>query len=151
MSLLYFCLIVFFSFGVIGCAAAPTKAATQNGTFNWKTYSSPETDFTFRYPPNWEIKEEYQYKSAACGIDPKCKGARYIFLNKIVDTRQPGVCEREKFGIAINMPQCSGVKHSSLPGNNWICVFDEDPAALNSYEKIKNSFQLIKTAKDERH
>ncbi len=143
MPLLYFCLLVFFSLSVIDCAVAPTKAATQNETFGWKIYSNPGINFTFRYPRDWEIKEEYQYKSAACGIDPKCKGVRYIVLNKIVDIRPPRMCEREKFGIVINMSQCTGVKWSGLPGNNWICVFDKNPEILNIYERVKESFKLI--------
>ena len=113
-----------------------------NEIANWKTYNNPEVNFTFKYSNYWEIKEDYQYKSVACSADPKCKGVRNIFLNKMEDSRIAGLCEREKCGIAINMPQCNGIKNSDLPGNNWICLFDESPDALKIYQRIKDSFQL---------
>ncbi len=111
---------------------------------NWKDYPNPEVNFTFKYPSDWEIKEQYEYKSAACQMDPKCKGVRYIFINKIADSRPANMGEKDKFGIAINMPQCTGVKRSDLVGDNWICVFDVNPEVLNIYEGIKKSFQLTK-------
>jgi len=111
-------------------------------TANWKTYSNPEVDFTFKYPPDWEIKQEYQYKSAACQADPNCKGVRYIFLNRIDDTRPANMGEKDKFGMAINMPQCTGVKRSDLPGNNWICVFDEKSETLEIFNQMLSTFTL---------
>jgi hypothetical protein len=116
----------------------------EDETADWNTYSNLWINFIFKYPSDWAIEDEYQYKSAACQFDPKCIGVRYIFLNKISDTRQPSLGEKEKFGIAINMPQCAGVKRDDLPGNNWICLFDENLETLDIYEKIKNSFQLVK-------
>ena len=115
----------------------------KNETSAWKTYSNSEVDFTFKYPLNWEVKEEYQYKSAACQMNSECKGVHYILLNRIDYTRQTKMGEKDKHGIAINMPQCTGIKWSNLRGNNWICVFDENPEVLNIYEEIKESFQLI--------
>jgi len=127
-----------------GTLAWQTRWAQKEETANWKTYYRPEVNFTFKIPPNWEIKIEYQYKSAACQHDSKCNGVRYIFLNKTTDTRTANLGEKEKFGIAINMPQCNGVRRSDLPGNNWVCVFDKSPEVLNTYEQIRKSFQLIK-------
>lgn len=112
---------------------------------NWKTYSNPEVNFTFKYPSDWEIKEEYEYKSAACQMDPECKGVQYIFLNKINDTRPAQMKEKEKFGIVINMSQCTGVKWDDVLGGNWICLFDENPEALIVYEQIKKSFKLVES------
>lgn len=110
----------------------------------WKIYSKPEVNFTFQYPKGWEIKEEYQYKSAACQCDPECTGVHYIFLNRIDDRRPAGMGEKEHFGIAINMPQCNGIKYSDLPRNNWICLFDKNLQILSVYEQIKESFRIIK-------
>jgi len=101
---------------------------------NWKTYSNPEVNFIFRYPTNWEIKKDYEYKSTTCQVDPKCKGIRVVELGKIEDS---------KILISINRPQCSGIKHDTLPGNNWICVFDDNSETLNVYEEIKDSFQVV--------
>lgn len=30
------------------------------GSFNWKAYSNPEVNFSFRYPSNWEICENFE-------------------------------------------------------------------------------------------
>ena len=117
----------------------------QCGWAQWETYSNPEVNFSFRYPLDWEIKYVRKYKSAACQISPECEGIIQLFLNKKTDNRLSKMCGKEKFGIAINMPQCSGVRYSGLPGNNWICVFGEDTETLDVYEKIKNSFQLFTT------
>jgi len=106
----------------------------EDETANWKTYLNPEVNFIFRYPNNWEIKKDYEYKSATCQVDPKCKGVRLVELGGIGDS---------KILISINRPQCSGIKHDTLPGNNWICVFDDNLETLNIYEKIKDSFQLV--------
>jgi len=109
-----------------------------------KTYSNQKVNFTFKYPADWEVKEEFEYRSAACEMDPKCKGVWYIALNRIRDTRPAINMEAEKFGIAINMSQCWGIKGDyRLAGGNWICVFDDNPEALNVYEQIKKSFSLI--------
>jgi len=116
-------------------------------TVNWKNYSDPKAVFAFKYPTDWEIKTDYQYKSASCRINPNCEGIHYIFLNKISDSRPSNLGEIEKFGVGINMPQCAGIKMDSLPGNNWICVFDNNSEILGIYEKIKNSFQLIEEIK----
>jgi hypothetical protein len=115
----------------------------QDETADWNNYSDPKSVFTFKYPTDWEIKTDYQYRSASCQINPDCEGVHYIFLNKISDSRPSNLGKIEKFGIGINMPQCAGVKMDDLPGNNWICVFDENSETLDIYEKIKNSFQLI--------
>jgi hypothetical protein len=123
------------------CVAGKEKPKDE--TADWNTYSNLGVEFIFKYPRDWAIKEEYQYKSAACQADPKCEGVHYIFLNKISDSRPANLGEKEKFGIAIDMPQCTGVKRDDLPRNNWICVFDENSEVLGIYEKIKNSFQLI--------
>lgn len=122
--------------------AIPIIQQQTDGTVTWKTYSNSEVSFIFKYPNDWEIKEEYQYKSAACQIDPECKGVQYIFLNQINDNRLPEMGEKDKFGMAINMPQCSGIKWSELPGGNWACLFDESSEALNIYKQIKRTFQL---------
>jgi hypothetical protein len=128
---------------VIDVDGTGLKKATDE-TANWKTYSNPEVDFTFKYPPDWEIKQEYQYKSTACQADPNCKGVRYIFLNRIDDTRSANMGEKDKFGIAINMPQCTGVKWSDLPGNNWICVFDEKSETLEIFNQMLSTFRFLK-------
>lgn len=130
--------------GEIKCQA---DLLSTNETADWKIYSDPKTVFSFKYPTDWEIKTDYQYKSASCQYNPSCEGVHYIFLNKISDSRPANLSEIEKFGIGINMPQCTGVRWSDLPGNNWICVFDENPETLDIYEQIKNSFQLIEEIK----
>ena len=101
---------------------------------DWKEYSNPDVDFVFKYPNDWEIKKEYEYKSAACKMNPECEGIRVVELGKIGD---------RKVLISINLPQCSGIRHDALPGNNWICLLDDDPETLNVYEKIKESFRVI--------
>ncbi|GEM_PF-4236757 len=102
----------------------------------WKTYFNPDANFEFRYPENWEIKEDYEYKTPACEEDPECKGRQYIVLGKIGEPALP-------MKIGINIPQCMGIKWSDLPGGNWICVFEDDPEVLSIYEQIKKSFQII--------
>ncbi len=119
------------------------EKVSEDETANWEIYSNAEVNFSFKYPPGWEIKQEYQYKSAACQADPNCKGVRYIFLNRIDDTRPANMGEKDKFGIAINMPQCTGVKWSDLPGNNWICVFDENPETLEIFNQILSTFRFL--------
>jgi len=129
------------------CEKSLCKKIIKDETADWKNYSDPKAVFTFKYPNDWEIKTDYQYKSASCRVRPDCEGIHYIFLNKVSDSRPSSESEVGKFGIGINMPQCAGIKMDSLPGNNWICVFDENSEILDIYEKIKNSFKLIEEIK----
>lgn len=100
---------------------------------DWNVYSNPQTNFTFKYPKDWQVKD-YEYKSAACQANSDCTGIWVIELKKPEDT---------KTLIAINLPQCSGFKNDDLLGNNWICLFEENNETLEIYENIKKSFQSL--------
>jgi len=65
-------------------------------------------------------------------MTPGCKG---IYVVSILNREKKKV-------IAINLPQCSGVKHDILPDNNWICLFDKN--FIEIYEKIKENFGTVK-------
>ena len=45
--------------------STPTPSPTSNETTNWKTFTSPEGDFTFKFPTSWV----YQDDSAQGGAD----------------------------------------------------------------------------------
>ncbi len=115
------------------CLETVLQKSTKNETADWKIYSNPEVDFIFKYPKDWEIRD-YEYKSAACQVNPKCEGAKVVELSKIGET---------KTLISINMPQCSGIKRSDLPGNNWICLFDEDFQIINIYDQMLSTFKFF--------
>jgi hypothetical protein len=121
----------------------PEIKAPETGINNWEVYNNPKADFIFEYPYDWEVKEEYERKSASCQMNPGCKGVWYVFLNRIDDLRPANTGEKDKYGIVINLSQCTGVQHNNLAGNNWICLFDENPEVLDIYEGIKDSFQLV--------
>lgn len=122
---------------------APIEKNPANDLNDWKTYAHPEAGFTFKYPADWEIKNEYQSVSAACQSDPKCKGKRYIILDKTNGLSTAYDMEHYKSGIAINLSQCKGIKNETLAGENQICLFGEKTEDLEIYEKIKTSFILM--------
>ncbi len=145
--------VTFFGVGILtwqdcvvwGDKVKETKEISKDKIIDWKTYSNPEVNFTFKYPPDWEIKEENQYKNAAWQMDAKSKGIHYLFLNRIDDPRPAKRGEKDKFGIAINLPQCAGVQCDyNLAGSNWICLFDKNLEAVKVYDGIRKSFQQIK-------
>jgi hypothetical protein len=102
-------------------------------TTNWKTYSNPKANFTFRYPKDWEIREDYFYKTA---VNPTV-----IVCRKEEPTGIYRNC------IQINMPQFPCEIRSEIKGN-WIGICVENPEILKIYEELTASFKVIEIEKE---
>jgi len=94
----------------------------------WQTYTNPAANFTFEYPKDWEIREEYFYKD---NPDPTI-----VICGKEEPEGVIANC------IQINMPQfpCETV---SWVNRNWIGICVNDPGIVGVYEKLVSSFIFI--------
>jgi hypothetical protein len=98
---------------------------------NWKVYDNSNSNFTFRYPLNWEITEDYLYKTPA-GVEAK---ERTVLLGEI----------GEKAVVQINMRQCSCPSRevSKSSHTEYVAICSTDPEILDIYKRIVGSFRII--------
>lgn len=113
------------------------KEESKIDTSDWKIYNNPETDFTFKYPNNWEVKQDYLYKTAA-GVEAE---SRTVILGPIGDKRSEI--------ININVPQIATgynpniCEFKELCRGNYIVTCKKEPEILEVYHLIINSFKCI--------
>lgn len=107
---------------------APEEEVVEDETADWKTYSNPKANFTFRYPKNWEIRHDYFYKVAE---NPT-----------VVVCRQEGPIGVIANCIQINMPQFPCETRTEIEGN-WIGICVEDPEISEVYYQVINSFRCF--------
>lgn len=96
---------------------------------NWKTYNNLGAGITFRYPPDWAIREDYFYKDSVVATVVVCSQRDRI--------------ERTAECIQINMPQfpCETVTRVK---ENYIGICTEDQEGVSVYEKVLSSFRVNK-------
>ncbi|MBW6441254.1 hypothetical protein K0B03_04500 [Patescibacteria group bacterium] len=101
-------------------------------TVEWNVYSNPEVDFTFKYPKDWEITQDYFYT----WLNGKVSDTRTVVLRKIGD-------EASNDWININMRQfqCDWGTCKDL-GSNTIGTYSEDPETLRVFDKIIATFKF---------
>jgi len=96
---------------------------------NWNTYNNLVAEITFRYPPDWAIREDYFYKDSV--------------VPTVVACPQRDRIEGTAECIQINMPQfpCEMVARVK---ENYIGICTEDPEGVSIYEKVLSSFRANK-------
>jgi len=104
----------------------------KNETTDWQTYSNPKANFTFKYPNDWEIIEDYFYETAA---GSKAKNPT-IVLQKIGD-------DDSNNWIRINQRQfnCECGKCAGIFG-----TYSKDSEVLNIFDRIVESFKKIEVS-----
>ena len=111
----------------------PEENQPKDETVNWRVYSSSETNFTFRYPENWEIIDDYFYETAA-GIKSE---QRTVILQKIGD-------EDSNNWIRINPIQFQYHIGKCIETNgNTIGTYSKDSEVLEVFDNIVTSFQIV--------
>ncbi len=96
---------------------------------NWKTYSNPKANFTFRYPENWEITSEYFYETLS-GI----KSERFtVILGK----------DEKEISINLRQAQCSFPCRCKGVGSNLIQTCSENTEVIEIYYKILSTFRIV--------
>ena len=99
---------------------------TSTSTADWQTYANPEANFTFKYPKDWEIREEYFYKQK--------EYLTVVICRKNEDAYYQGNC------IRINEPQCP-CETKWIQGN-WISICVEDSEIVGIYNQVIKSFKI---------
>ena len=113
------------------------KALTLDETSDWKTYDNSETNFTFKYPKNWEISEDYFYETVS-GVKPE---RRTVNLKEIGENKLNN-------WILINQRQflCDQSKCEIIAGNE-IGTYSKNSEILIVFEQIISTFKLIEKEK----
>ena len=101
----------------------------KNEIANWQTYSNPQASFTFKYPNNWEIMEDYFYKTAA-GI--KAKNPT-IVLQKVGDDNSNNLITINQRQFQCEWGKCKGI----------VGTYSKDTGVLDVFNKIVESFEKI--------
>ena len=96
---------------------------------DWKTYSNPEVNFTFKYPNNWEIIDDYFYETAS-GAESE---TRTITLQKIKDENSNNWIRINPRQFQREFGKCEGI----------FCTYSEDQRILDIFSKMSATFELI--------
>ena len=105
--------------------------STKDETADWKTYTNPEADFTFEYPSNWEIIDDYFYETAS-GIKAK---QRTIILQEIGNKNSNDWIRMNPRQFQSNVGKCKGS----------FCTYSEKIEVLNIFNKVAESFKKKET------
>lgn len=109
-----------------------------------KTYSSAKNNITFKYPKDWEIHYEGEYKSPPCQADPACQGLYQISLAKTGSNGCQVIQEGAKC-IVINETQVAEGEvplFQELSGGNIIVAYSEDSEVKDAFQKIVSTFEI---------
>ncbi len=99
-------------------------------TIEWNVYSNSNVNFTFKYPQDWEIREDNFYKESTVPTIVVCRKSeeKYVTAN----------C------VQINMPQAPQGKRETRIEGNYIVLYSEDPELLAVYDKLIATLKFIK-------
>lgn len=99
----------------------------------WQEYDNPLAGFTFRYPTDWMIEQEYYYETLGA------QKAKY----PTVVLRQIGNENPNDF-VAINLRQfqCIEGKCETVDDTIVIGTFSDDPAILSVLDEVIASFEI---------
>jgi len=98
----------------------------------WKTCLNPEADFTFKYPVEWVVEDEYFYETPA--------GEKAEYLTVILrETGNEALNDR----IVINsrQPQCEFGTCVEV-GPHLISTYTDDPEILDIFDKIVSTLEI---------
>ena len=100
---------------------------------DWKTYNNSETDFTFKYPKNWEIVNDYFYETLSGSRAER----RTVNLKRNIENKMNN-------WILINQRQflCDQGKCEMIAGNE-IGTYSKDFEVLNVFDQIVSTFKFI--------
>ena len=124
-------LTVWISLVPAACFSSETKTDVNAKTVSWHSYSNPKVNFTFKYPNDWEITDDFFYKTSWT-INLQRKGAdadsdNWIRINPPQFQDEDGVCKQV--------------------GEEEICTYSKDAAVLEIFKKVAASFHLLSESK----
>jgi hypothetical protein len=110
----------------------PSTVPSESEIITWNVYANPEADFTFKYPSNWEVIEDYYYESAS-GMKAKVRTVtlrekgdedsnNWIRINPRQFMRRFGLCK-------------------TVDGNE-ICTYSENLEVLKIFNEIMETFSV---------
>lgn len=102
---------------------------------DWNVYSNPEVDFTFKYPKDWEIKQDYFYTWPDGTVSDK----RTVVLRRTGDN-----ASNDWININMRQFQCDWGTCKDVLGNT-IGTYSEDEEILSDFNKIIFSFNSVET------
>jgi len=107
------------------------KRYPMEGTKNWNIYSNPEAKFTFKYPKNWVIDNEFNYETLG-GIKSE---RRTVYLKRVNGSSNDWIC--------INPIRFSttGATWVEIEGN-IIATYSQDPEVLDVFYKLIKTFEV---------
>jgi hypothetical protein len=118
--------------------ATPTLAATALPASEtprqpeWQTYANPEAGFTFDYPLDWVVEEEYFYETAA--------GVRAD--QRTVVLKQAGNDEpNDRITINPRQFQCEFGSCVEV-GDTLIATYSTDPDVLAAFDTIESTLAI---------
>ncbi|MFH1030271.1 MAG: hypothetical protein V1770_03370, partial [bacterium] len=100
-------------------------------TVDWQTYKSDNANFSFEYPPTWEIREDYLYETPA---GEKANNPTIVLCDKKVEKGNIENC------IQINMRQAPFSERTKIIRENYLNLYTDDPKIVGIYEKVTDSF-----------
>jgi len=97
---------------------------------DWRTYTSGDHSLSFRYPPDWEIRDDFVYETAGGAT----ADVPSIVLGKIGD-------ENSNDWVSINPRQFQQQYGTCLEaGKHTVCTYSSDPAITDIMERIVSTF-----------
>lgn len=108
---------------------------TIDETEDWQTYKNDLAGFTFKYPQNWEIRNDYFYETAG---GSKAEQRTVVLCDKKNETDSIVNC------IQINMPQTPSNANTKIIGENRLNLYTDSSEIVHIYEKVVESFQDMK-------
>ncbi len=106
-------------------------AVQHSETADWQTYKSDSANFTFAYPPTWEIREDYLYETPA---GEKANNPTIVLCDKKVEKGNIENC------IQINMRQAPFNARTKIIRENYLNLYTDDPEIVSIYGKVADSF-----------
>jgi hypothetical protein len=98
----------------------------------WQTYANPEAGFTFTYPLDWVIEEEYFYETAA-----GARAEQLTVVLKQVGNEEPN----DRVTINPRQFQCEFGRCVAI-GDALIATYTSDPDVLAAFETITSTFAV---------
>ena len=109
-----------------------SSTAARDIPSSWLTHTSCDSSLSFRYPPDWEITEDFLYTTAA-GVTADVPS---IMLEQIGN-------EDPSDWIRINPRQFQDQFGTCLEaGEHTICTYSKDPAVKEVMERIVSTFSM---------
>lgn len=119
-------------------------AVQQSEMEDWQIYKNDLADFTFKYPMEWEIREDYLYET---GGGTKAEHRAIVLCDKKNEKNSSGDYSM-KDCIQINMPQAPENERTKKIGDNYLNLYSDALEIIKIYEKVADSFQITDESAD---